>query len=191
MSDDCMACVRHLIAEGRVDPSRVAIKGGSAGGYTTLAALTFTNVFRAGASLYGIGDLKALAEDTHKFESRYLDTLLGGPDAVHGRSPINHVDKLNCPVIFLQGADDKVVAAEPGGSDARRTGRKGHSRRLPALRGRGVTVSAVPRTYAGRSKPSTRSSPRCSASNPPTTSRTSTSITARRRGRRGRRGRRE
>ena len=107
--DDCVACVRYLIAEGRVDPSRVAIKGGSAGGYTTLAALTFTNVFRAGASLYGIGDLKALAEDTHKFESRYLDTLLGDPDAVHGRSPINHVDKLNCPVIFLQGADDKVV----------------------------------------------------------------------------------
>ena len=107
--DDCVACVRHLIAEGRVDPSRVAIEGRSAGGYTTLAALTFTNVFRAGASHYGIGDLKALAEDTHKFESRYLDTLLGGPDAVHGRSPINHVDKLNCPVIFLQGADDKVV----------------------------------------------------------------------------------
>ena len=107
--DDCVACVRHLIAQGRVDPSRVAIKGGSAGGYTTLAALTFTNVFRAGSSLYGIGDLKALAEDTHKFESRYLDTLLGDPDAVRRRSPINHVDQLNCPVIFLQGADDKVV----------------------------------------------------------------------------------
>ena len=107
--DDCVACVRYLIAQGRVDPSRVAIKGGSAGGYTTLAALTFTNVFRAGSSLYGIGDLKALAEDTHKFESRYLDTLLGDPDAVRRRSPINHVDQLNCPVIFLQGADDKVV----------------------------------------------------------------------------------
>ncbi len=107
--DDCVACVRHLIAQGRVDPARVAIKGGSAGGYTTLAALAFTNVFRAGASHYGVGDLKALAEDTHKFESRYLDTLLGSADAIHERSPINHIDKLNCPVIFFQGAEDRVV----------------------------------------------------------------------------------
>ena len=107
--DDCVACVRHLVAQGRVDPARVAIKGGSAGGYTTLAALAFTNVFRAGASHYGVGDLKALATDTHKFESRYLDTLLGSPEALDARSPINHVDKLNCPVIFFQGAEDKVV----------------------------------------------------------------------------------
>ena len=107
--DDCVACVHHLVAQGRVDPARVAIKGGSAGGYTTLAALAFTNVFRAGASHYGVGDLKALAADTHKFESRYLDTLLGGPEARHARSPINHVDKLACPVIFFQGSADKVV----------------------------------------------------------------------------------
>lgn len=107
--DDCVACVRHLIAEGRVDPARVAIKGGSAGGYTTLAALAFTNVFRAGSSHYGVSDLKALAADTHKFESRYLDTLLGSPEALDERSPINHVDKLNCPVIFFQGTEDKVV----------------------------------------------------------------------------------
>ena len=107
--DDCVACVRHLIAGGRVDPTRVAIKGGSAGGFTTLAALAFTDVFRAGASHYGVADLDALASDTHKFESRYLDTLLGSPDAVAERSPINHVDRLGCPVIFFQGADDKVV----------------------------------------------------------------------------------
>ncbi|MCY3838246.1 MAG: prolyl oligopeptidase family serine peptidase [Gammaproteobacteria bacterium] len=107
--DDCVACVHHLVAQGRVDPARVAIKGGSAGGYTTLAALAFTNVFRAGASHYGVGDLKALAADTHKFESRYLDTLLGSPEALDERSPINHVDKLNCPVIFFQGAEDRVV----------------------------------------------------------------------------------
>ena len=107
--DDCVACVHHLIAQGRVDPARVAIKGGSAGGYTTLAALAFTNVFRAGASHYGVSDLKALAADTHKFESRYLDTLLGSPEALAERSPINHVDQLNCPVIFFQGAEDKVV----------------------------------------------------------------------------------
>ena len=107
--DDCVACVRHLVAQGRVDPARVAIKGGSAGGYTTLAALAFTDVFRAGASHYGVGDLKALAADTHKFESRYLDTLLGSPEALEERSPINHVDRLNCPVIFFQGTEDKVV----------------------------------------------------------------------------------
>lgn len=107
--DDCVACVRHLVAQGRVDPARVAIKGGSAGGYTTLAALAFTDVFRAGASHYGVADLKALAADTHKFESRYLDTLLGSPEAIEERSPINHVDRLNCPVIFFQGTEDKVV----------------------------------------------------------------------------------
>ncbi|MXY56011.1 MAG: S9 family peptidase [Gammaproteobacteria bacterium] len=107
--DDCVACVHHLVAQGRVDPARVAIKGGSAGGYTTLAALAFTNVFRAGASHFGVSDLNALAADTHKFESRYLDTLLGSPEALVARSPINHVDKLNCPVIFFQGSEDKVV----------------------------------------------------------------------------------
>ncbi|MCY3621461.1 MAG: prolyl oligopeptidase family serine peptidase [Gammaproteobacteria bacterium] len=107
--DDCVACVHHLVARGLVDPARVAIKGGSAGGYTTLAALAFTNVFRAGASHYGVGDLRALAADTHKFESRYLDTLLGSSEALDERSPINHVDKLNCPVIFFQGAEDRVV----------------------------------------------------------------------------------
>ncbi len=106
---DCVACVRHLVAEGRVDASRVAIRGGSAGGYTTLAALTFSSVFKAGASHYGIGDLKALDEDTHKFESRYVGTLVGDSEAIRDRSPINHVHRLDCPVIFFQGADDKVV----------------------------------------------------------------------------------
>ncbi len=107
--EDCATCVRHLIAEGRVDPARVAIHGGSAGGYTTLAALAFTNVFKAGASHYGIGDLRALNQDTHKFESRYIGTLVGDDDAVRERSPIHHVERLNCPVIFFQGADDKIV----------------------------------------------------------------------------------
>lgn len=107
--EDCAACVRQLVAQGRVDPARVAIRGGSAGGYTTLAALAFGNTFKAGASHYGVGDLNALAADTHKFESRYLHTLTGGGDAIGDRSPINHVEGLNCPVIFFQGADDKVV----------------------------------------------------------------------------------
>ena len=106
---DCVACVRHLVAAGRVDPARVAIRGGSAGGYTTLAALAFTDVFRAGASHYGVGDLVALDRDTHKFESRYLGTLVGDADALRARSPVNHVDRLNCPVIFFQGAEDRIV----------------------------------------------------------------------------------
>ena len=106
---DCVACVRHLVAEGRADPARVAIRGGSAGGYTTLAALAFTDVFRAGASHYGIGDLRALERDTHKFESRYLETLVGTGTAIDERSPINHIDQLSCPVIFFQGSEDAIV----------------------------------------------------------------------------------
>jgi len=114
---DCEDVVRHLADEGRIDPDRVAIRGGSAGGYTTLAALTLSpelptarrRTFRAGASHYGIGDLNALARDTHKFESHYLHTLLGDQAALDSRSPINHVDQLDCPVIFFQGSDDKIV----------------------------------------------------------------------------------
>ncbi|MGD9985042.1 MAG: prolyl oligopeptidase family serine peptidase [Porticoccaceae bacterium] len=110
---DVVAGVRHLAAHGRADPERLLIRGSSAGGYTVLAALTFANVFRAGASLYGIGDLEALARDTHKFESRYLDGLVGpwpaARERYRARSPIHHVDQLDCPVIFFQGLDDKVV----------------------------------------------------------------------------------
>ncbi|MCZ6617056.1 MAG: prolyl oligopeptidase family serine peptidase [Gammaproteobacteria bacterium] len=109
---DCEDGVRHLAGQGRIDPERVAIRGGSAGGYTTLAALTLgasSHTFRAGASYYGIGDLRALASDTHKFESRYLNRLLGSDAAFDERSPINHIDRLQCPVIFLQGGQDKVV----------------------------------------------------------------------------------
>jgi dipeptidyl aminopeptidase/acylaminoacyl peptidase len=111
--DDCVAAVDHLIATGRADPDRVAIRGGSAGGYTTLAALTFTTRFRAGASHYGIGDLELLARDTHKFESRYADSLVGpypgARDTYIARSPLHHVDRLSCPVIFFQGLEDKIV----------------------------------------------------------------------------------
>ena len=125
---DCVACVRHLVAAGRADPARVAIRGGSAGGYTTLAALAFADVFKAGACHYGIGDLRALDDDTHKFESRYVGTLTGGGKAIEDRSPINHVDRLNCPVIFFQGADDKVVP--PAQAEAMRD----------ALRAKGIEV---------------------------------------------------
>jgi dipeptidyl aminopeptidase/acylaminoacyl peptidase len=103
----------YLVSRGLVDKDKLAIRGSSAGGYTVLAALTFQNTFKAGASLYGIGDLEALARDTHKFEAHYLDGLIGQyPDDIatyRARSPIYHVDKLNCPVIFLQGLKDKVV----------------------------------------------------------------------------------
>ncbi|WP_323844559.1 S9 family peptidase [Microbulbifer magnicolonia] len=111
--EDVCAGAEYLVAKGLADPERLLIKGGSAGGYTVLAALTFHETFRGGASHYGIGDLTTLARDTHKFESRYLDKLVGPwPQAEHiyrARSPINHVERLNCPVIFFQGLEDKVV----------------------------------------------------------------------------------
>jgi dipeptidyl aminopeptidase/acylaminoacyl peptidase len=110
---DCVSAAGALAAEGRADPRRLAITGGSAGGYTTLCALTFHGVFRAGASHYGVSDLEALARDTHKFESRYLDRLIGRwPEArerYRARSPIHHVDRLSCPIIFFQGLEDAVV----------------------------------------------------------------------------------
>ena len=111
--DDCVNCAQYLIRRGEVDADRVAIRGGSAGGYTTLAALTFRKLFKAGASYYGVSDLEALARDTHKFESRYLDGLVGpyppSRDLYRQRSPINFVERLSCPVIFFQGKEDRVV----------------------------------------------------------------------------------
>lgn len=111
--DDCVAAARYLVDRGDADPDRLAIKGGSAGGFTTLCALTFRDVFAAGASRYGVADLEALAKDTHKFESRYLDTLIGpypqARELYEQRSPIHHTEGLNCPLIVLQGLEDEVV----------------------------------------------------------------------------------
>lgn len=111
--DDCVYGARALIERGEVDPGRLIIRGGSAGGYTTLCALTFHRVFHAGASYYGVSDLEALARDTHKFESRYLDGLIGPyperRDLYLARSPIYHADRISCPVIFFQGLEDRVV----------------------------------------------------------------------------------
>jgi len=109
-----VACARHLADAGRVDPARMAISGGSAGGYTTLAALTMRpGVFTAGASHYGVADLGALAAETHKFESRYLDGLVApwpeGRAVYAERSPINHVDALETPLAVFQGDEDEVV----------------------------------------------------------------------------------
>ena len=111
---DVVHAARHLASRGAVDAGRLAIRGGSAGGYTTLAALTFhPGVFAAGASYYGVSDVEALARDTHKFESRYLDTLIGPyperQDLYRERSPIHFVDRLASPLILFQGLDDKVV----------------------------------------------------------------------------------
>ncbi len=110
---DVCSGVDYLAAQHLIDKNKVAIRGSSAGGYTVLAALTFSDGFKAGASLYGIGDLEALARDTHKFEAHYLDSLVGEYPAQQAiyrqRSPIHHVEQLNCPVIFLQGLQDKVV----------------------------------------------------------------------------------
>ncbi|NES94182.1 MAG: S9 family peptidase [Desertifilum sp. SIO1I2] len=111
--DDCANGAKYLAQQGLVDGDRLAISGGSAGGYTTLAALTFRDVFKAGASHYGVSDLEALATDTHKFESRYLDGLIGSyperRDLYIARSPIHHTDRLACPAIFFQGLEDKIV----------------------------------------------------------------------------------
>jgi dipeptidyl aminopeptidase/acylaminoacyl peptidase len=111
--DDCVNCARYLVDRGEVDVKRTIIRGASAGGYTTLAALTFRDFFKAGASYYGVSDLEALAKDTHKFESRYLDSIVGPyperRDIYLERSPINSVERLSCPVIFFQGSEDRVV----------------------------------------------------------------------------------
>ncbi len=110
---DCEKAAIHLVNAGLADPNKIAIRGGSAGGFTTLCALTFTNTFQAGASHFGLSDLEILAKETHKFESRYMDSLIGPyPESIEiyrQRSPINHIEKLSCPVIFFQGLDDKVV----------------------------------------------------------------------------------
>ncbi|AFY37068.1 WD40-like beta Propeller containing protein [[Leptolyngbya] sp. PCC 7376] len=110
---DCVNVAKYLVEKGLADSEKLAIAGGSAGGYTTLAALTFYDTFNAGASYYGISDLEVLATDTHKFEARYLDRLIGKypeeKDKYVARSPIHFTEKLSCPAIFFQGLEDKVV----------------------------------------------------------------------------------
>ncbi len=114
--EDCCDAALHMAARGLADASRLIIRGSSAGGYTVLAALTFQQTFAAGASYYGISELESLARDTHKFESRYLDRLVGPYPEFRSiyreRSPIHHADSLNCPVIFFQGLEDRVVPPE-------------------------------------------------------------------------------
>ena len=134
--EDVVKGAEAMVARGLADPSRLAIRGGSAGGYTVLAALAFHDTFTAGCSLYGISDLAALAADTHKFESGYLDQLIGPyperSDLYRARSPIHHTDGLSAPVIFFQGLDDKVVP--PSQAEAM----------VAVLRAKGVPVAYVP-----------------------------------------------
>ncbi|MGV7208273.1 prolyl oligopeptidase family serine peptidase [Oxalobacteraceae bacterium A2-2] len=134
--EDCIAGARALVARGLVDPERLIIRGGSAGGLTTLCALTFHDVFKLGASYYGVSDLEGLDQDSHKFESHYNAYLIAPqPQAAaiyRQRSPIHHTDKLARPMIFFQGLDDKVVP--PQQSEAM----------VAALRARGVPVAYVP-----------------------------------------------
>ncbi|MDQ3127718.1 MAG: S9 family peptidase [Chloroflexota bacterium] len=110
---DCVAGARWLAEQGIVDGGQLAIRGGSASGYTTLCAVTFSDAFSAGTSYFGIGDLETFVKETHKFESRYLDRLVGPYPAekqrYHDRSPLNFADRISCPVLILQGADDRIV----------------------------------------------------------------------------------
>jgi dipeptidyl aminopeptidase/acylaminoacyl peptidase len=112
-TEDCVNAALHLAAAGEADRGRLAIRGGSAGGYAVLCALTFHDAFATGASFYGVADAETMTGDTHKFESRYLDLLIGPypeqAEVYRERSPINHVDRLQVPVILFQGLEDKIV----------------------------------------------------------------------------------
>ncbi|MBN9103922.1 MAG: S9 family peptidase [Propionibacteriaceae bacterium] len=138
---DCVQGALALADAGLADRGRLSIRGGSAGGYTTLAALTTSEVFAAGISLYGIGDLETLATDTHKFESRYLDGLVAPYPAQRqvyvDRSPIHHLDRLSCPMLILQGLDDKVVPPDQATTMADAVRAKGLPVRLRLFAGEG------------------------------------------------------
>jgi dipeptidyl aminopeptidase/acylaminoacyl peptidase len=134
--DDCVNAARYLVDRGQADGGRVAIRGGSAGGYTTLAALTFRSFFKAGASHYGVSDVEALAKDTHKFESRYLDRLIGPypqrSELYRARSPLYFAERISCPVILFQGLEDKVVPPDQA------------ERMVAALKAKGLPVAYIP-----------------------------------------------
>jgi len=134
--DDCVNAARWLADQGEVDGRRLAIRGGSAGGYTTLCALAFRDVFAVGASHFGVADAAALAGDTHKFESRYLDRLIGPyPEAearYRERSPLFFADRISCPAILFQGLEDAVVPPDQA------------EEMVAALREKGVPVAYVP-----------------------------------------------
>jgi dipeptidyl aminopeptidase/acylaminoacyl peptidase len=133
--NDCVNAARYLVEQGKADSNRLIIRGGSAGGYTTLAALTFKEYFKAGASYFGISDLEALEQDCHKFESRYNNSMIGphpqAAELYRQRSPIHHTERLSCPIILFQGLDDKVVP--PNQSEMM----------VEALRNKGIPVAYI------------------------------------------------
>lgn len=134
--DDGINAAKYLVEQGKADPDRLIIRGGSAGGYTTLAALAFhPEVFAAGASYYGVSDVEALAKDTHKFESRYLDTMIGPypatKDLYRERSPIHFIERLSCALILFQGLEDKVVPPDQS------------ERMADAVRAKGLPVAYI------------------------------------------------
>jgi dipeptidyl aminopeptidase/acylaminoacyl peptidase len=135
--EDCAAAARFVAAEGLADPARLVATGGSAGGYTTLCLLTFRDEFAAGASHYGVGDLEALARDTHKFEKHYTDWLVGPwPEAralYRARSPVHHAERLSRPVIFFQGLEDRVVPPAQAEAMAAALARRGVAHALVAF----------------------------------------------------------
>ena len=112
-TEDCVHAARYLADQGKVDRSRMAIRGKSASGFTALSALVHHDIFAAGASYYGVADLEALVRDTHKFEARYLDSLIGPypemANVYQDRSPLRHAEALRTPIILLQGMEDPVV----------------------------------------------------------------------------------
>jgi dipeptidyl aminopeptidase/acylaminoacyl peptidase len=134
--EDCVEGARFLVQQCRVDEHRLAIRGSSAGGFTTLSALVFHDMFRAAAVYYGVSDLERLVQDTHKFEAHYLDRLVGPypewRERYRERSPIHHVERITCPVIFFQGLDDKVVPPDQT------------ERMVSALRKKKLPVAYVP-----------------------------------------------
>jgi dipeptidyl aminopeptidase/acylaminoacyl peptidase len=134
--DDCVNGAKYLVERGLADAARLIIRGGSAGGYTTLAALTFRTCFKAGASYYGISDLEALETDSHKFEARYNHGLIGPypqrRDLYRARSPIHFTDRLSCPIILFQGLEDKVVPPSQA------------EKMFDAARAKGLPVAYVP-----------------------------------------------
>ncbi|PID85992.1 MAG: peptidase [Chloroflexi bacterium] len=136
---DCINAAKYLVRQGRADGDRLAIMGGSAGGYTTLCALTFHDVFAAGISLFGVSDVEVLTKETHKFESRYLDSMIGpypeAQDIYVARSPIHYTEQLNCPLLLFQGLEDKVVLPNQA------------EMMFEALKAKGVPVAYVP--FAG------------------------------------------
>ena len=136
-----------------MDGKRLAIRGGSAGGYTTLACLAFRKVFAAGASHYGVSDCEVLAQDTHKFESRYLDGLIGPyperRDLYIARSPLHHLDGLDRPVIFFQGLEDKIVPPNQAEMTVRRPAKAGRADGATSPSRASSTASARRRTSAG------------------------------------------